>query len=329
MLRTTTAAYDKYAKLFYECQKNVYGDVTHYYATDPFHEGGDTGDMSTSDVSSEVLNSMLEFDKDAVWVIQAWQGNPSAGLINGLNGRKEHALVLDLYAEKDTHWNDSSYSGGKEFQKTPWVYCMLNNFGGRMGLHGHMDNIVSGVVDAANNSEMLTGIGIGVSLSVGGSTGGTDIIAMLVTKYHNVSPGRVLMVCDFCVIAMTLLIYDHVDREAFGGLIYGYVMMGIVSFTVDYVLTGKTQSAQLFIFTDKYDEVARELTNQVHRGVTLIDAKGWYTGQDKKIILIVARKHEASDVLRIAKQIDPDVFMTMAPVMGVFGKGFEEVKGVK
>ena len=177
---------------------------------------------------------------------------------------------------------------------------------------------------------MLTGIGI----TPEGSQNNPvlyDLLfeTMLVTKYHNVSPGRVLMVCDFCVIAMTLLIYDHVDREAFGGLIYGYVMMGIVSFTVDYVLTGKTQSAQLFIFTDKYDEVARELTNQVHRGVTLIDAKGWYTGQDKKIILIVARKHEASDVLRIAKQIDPDVFMTMAPVMGVFGKGFEEVKGVK
>ncbi len=176
---------------------------------------------------------------------------------------------------------------------------------------------------------MLTGLGIGIAISVGGSTGGTDIIAMLVTKYHNVSPGKILMFSDFCVIAMTLLIYDHIDREAVGGLIYGYVMMGIVSFTVDYVLTGKTQSAQLFIFTDKYDEVACELTNQVHRGVTLIDAKGWYSGQDKKIILIVARKYEASDVLRIAKQIDPDVFMTMAPVMGVFGKGFDEVKGVK
>lgn len=175
---------------------------------------------------------------------------------------------------------------------------------------------------------MLTGIGIGVALVVGGSTGGTDIIAMLVTKYHNVSPGRVLMVCDFCVIAMTLLIYDHVDREAIGGLIYGYVMMGIVSFTVDYVLTGKTQSAQLFIFTEKYDEVARELTQQVHRGVTILDAKGWYSGQDKKIILIVTRKHEAADALRVAKQIDPNVFMTMAPVMGVFGKGFEEVKGI-
>ena len=176
---------------------------------------------------------------------------------------------------------------------------------------------------------MLTGIGIGLSITVGGSTGGTDIIAMLVTKYHNVSPGRVLMVADFCVIAMTLLSYDPLDREAFGGLIYGYVMMGIVSFTVDYVLTGKTQSAQLFIFSEKYDEIARELTNQVHRGVTLIDAKGWYSGQEKKIIMIVARKYEASEVLRIARQIDANVFMTMAPVMGVFGKGFEEVKGIK
>ena len=100
---------------------------------------------------------------------------------------------------------------------------------------------------------MLTGLGIGIAISVGGSTGGTDIIAMLVTKYHNVSPGKILMFCDFCVIAMTLLIYDHIDREAVGGLIYGYVMMGIVSFTVDYVLTGKTQSAQFFIFKDKFD----------------------------------------------------------------------------
>ena len=160
MLRTNSDAYDKYAKLFYECQENVFGDVTDYYATDPFHEGGNTGNMNTSDVSSSVLDSMIAFDADAVWVIQAWQGNPSAGLVNGLNGRKEHALILDLYAEKTPHWNDSSYSGGKEFQSTPWVYCMLNNFGGRMGLHGHMDNLVSGVVDAANNSEKMTGIGI-------------------------------------------------------------------------------------------------------------------------------------------------------------------------
>lgn len=176
---------------------------------------------------------------------------------------------------------------------------------------------------------MLAGIGIGFSLSVGGSTGGTDIIAMLVTKYHNVSPGKVLMAADSCVILSSLLLYDHIDREAVAGLIYGFSLMGINSFTVDYVMTGRNQSAQLFIFSDQYEKIANELTERVHRGVTILDAHGWYTGQTKKIVLIVARKHEAFDVLRIAKQIDPNVFMTMAPVMGVFGKGFEEVKGVK
>ncbi len=160
MLRTTSEAYQKYAALFYECQRNVFGDVTDYYATDPFHEGGNTGGMNAADVSSNVLDAMLSYDEDAVWIIQAWQGNPSAGLVNGLAGRKEHALVLDLYAEKTPHWKESGYAGGKEFQSTPWVYCMLNNFGGRMGLHGHMDNLVSGVVEAANNSQKMTGIGI-------------------------------------------------------------------------------------------------------------------------------------------------------------------------
>ena len=160
MLRTTSQAYQKYAALFYECQQNVFGDVTDYYATDPFHEGGNTGGMNAADVSSNVLDAMIAHDENAVWVIQAWQGNPSEALVNGLAGRKEHALILDLYAEKDTHWNQSNYSGGKEFQSTPWVYCMLNNFGGRMGLHGHMDNLVSGVVTAANTAEKMTGIGI-------------------------------------------------------------------------------------------------------------------------------------------------------------------------
>ena len=160
MLRTTSDTYKKYAALFYECQQNVFGDVTDYYATDPFHEGGNTGGMNTADVSSNVLDAMIAHNTDAVWVIQAWQGNPSAALVNGLEGRKEHALILDLYAEKDTHWNDSGYAGGREFQSTPWVYCMLNNFGGRMGLHGHMDNLVSGIVEAANTAQKLTGIGI-------------------------------------------------------------------------------------------------------------------------------------------------------------------------
>lgn len=171
---------------------------------------------------------------------------------------------------------------------------------------------------------MLTGLGIGMALSQGGSTGGTDIVAMIVTKYRNVSPGKMIMYCDCGIIASSLLINCNIE-----GLMYGYVMMGVVSFTVDFVLTGKKQSAQLFIFTEKYDLVAERITQEVHRGVTVVDCHGWYTGQAKKILIIVVRRNEAIDVLKIAKQVDPDVFMTMNTVMGVFGKGFEEVKGVK
>lgn len=171
---------------------------------------------------------------------------------------------------------------------------------------------------------MMTGIGIAIALSNGGSTGGTDIVAMIITKYKNVSPGKMIMYCDCGIIASSLLINFNIE-----GLMYGYVMMGVVSFTVDFVLTGKKQSAQLFIFTEKYDKVAERITQEVHRGVTVVDCHGWYTGQAKKVLIIIVRKNEAIDVLRIAKQVDPEVFMTMNTVMGVFGKGFEEVKGVK
>jgi len=171
---------------------------------------------------------------------------------------------------------------------------------------------------------MLTGTGIAIALAEGGSTGGTDIVAMIVTKYRNVSPGKMIMYCDCCIIACSLLINFNIE-----GLMYGYVMMGVVSFTVDFVLTGKKQSAQLFIFTDQYDRVAERITQEVNHGVSVVDCTGWYSKQNKKMLIVVVRKNEAVDVLRIAKQVDPDVFMTMNTVMGVFGKGFEEVKGVK
>lgn len=186
------------------------------------------------------------------------------------------------------------------------------------------DAFVSDKFMSAIIAGMLTGTGIAIALSQGGSTGGTDIVAMIITKYKNVSPGKMIMYSDCLVIASSLLINFNLE-----GLMYGYVMMGVVSFTVDFVLTGKKQSAQLFIFTDKYDRVAERITEEVNHGVTVVDCKGWYSGQDKKMLIVVVRKNEAINVLRIAKQVDPNVFMTMNTVMGVFGKGFEEVKGVK
>lgn len=192
----------------------------------------------------------------------------------------------------------------------------------------------NGIIDdkfmSAIIAGMLTGIGIAMALSEGGSTGGTDIVAMIVTKYRNVSPGKMIMYSDCGIIACSLLInLDDGYQRAIQGVMYGYVMMGVVSYTVDFILTGKKQSAQLMIFTDKYEEVAERITQEVNHAVSVVDCKGWYTGLAKKMLIIVVRKNEAVDVLRIAKKVDPNVFMTMNTVMGVFGKGFDEVKGIK
>lgn len=184
--------------------------------------------------------------------------------------------------------------------------------------------LVKDVFMSAIIAGILNGVGIAIAISNGGSTGGTDIIALIITKYRNVSPGKLIMYCDSSIIASGLLINWDIE-----GLMYGYVMMGVVSFTVDFVLSGQKQSAQLFIFTEKYVEVADRISQNFVRGITVVDCQGWYTGQAKKVLIIVVRKSEAIEVLRIARRVDPNVFMTMNTVMGVFGKGFDEVKGIK
>ncbi len=168
MIRTTSEYYKKYAKLFYRCQREVYGDYSNYYATDPFHEGGKVGDMKPREISNIILTEMLRERKDITWVVQSWQGNPTSEFLVGAseapNG-KEHLLVLDLYAEKAPNYNDGrpenpDHGYSPEFDGTPWVFCMLNNFGGRLGLYGHLDNLVNNIPLAMNTTEKLKGVGI-------------------------------------------------------------------------------------------------------------------------------------------------------------------------
>ena len=115
---------------------------------------------------------MMTADPHATWVIQSWQGNPTTALLQGLGDNRNHALVLDLYAEKTPHWNETNpgyyggAEGGGEFLNTPWVTRMLNNFGGRLGLHGHIDNYVEGIVNASKQAEHMAGIGITPEASV-------------------------------------------------------------------------------------------------------------------------------------------------------------------
>ncbi len=174
---------------------------------------------------------------------------------------------------------------------------------------------------------MLAGVGLGIIFTQGGSTGGTDIIAMIVNKYRNISPGRVILLCDVFIIGSSFLVLTElVPVKRIETIVYGYVAMAITAYAIDAVLSGSRQSVQIFIFSKKYSEIADKITSQLNRGVTVIDGTGWYTKESQKVVITLVRKHEATDIYKIIKEIDPDAFISVANVMGVYGSGFERIR---
>ena len=165
-------------------------------------------------------------------------------------------------------------------------------------------------------------IGIGLVLLRGGSTGGTDIIAMLINKYWPVSPGRVYLYSDIFIISCLLFIPD----KGLVDMIYAFVVMLGFSFGVDYVLLGNKSSVQILVFSSKYQEIADHIINEVHRGVTALQSVGWYSQKESKVLLIVARKYQMNEVVNEIKSIDKKAFISVSTAMSVFGEGFEEVK---
>lgn len=168
---------------------------------------------------------------------------------------------------------------------------------------------------------MSGGIGLGIVFSRGGSTGGTDIFAMIVNKYRNISPGRIIMLCDVVIIASSYFVFQSPEK-----LVYGYVSMWVVSYSLDSFLTGANRSAQMFIISKKYNEIAEFINKEAVRGVTLLDGSGWYTKEETKVIMSVVRKKETGAIFRKIKEIDPDAFISMGSVMGVYGQGFEKLR---
>ncbi len=173
----------------------------------------------------------------------------------------------------------------------------------------------------------LCGAGLGIIFTQGGSTGGTDIIALIITKYRNISPGRIILLCDVFIIGSSYLILNDIESsKRLETMVYGFVTMAVQAYTLDSILTGNRQSVQILIFSNHYDKIADMITENMSRGVTIIDGKGWYSKENQKIIITLVRKNEASDVYRIIKSIDDKAFITVANVMDVFGKGFEQLR---
>ena len=198
---------------------------------------------------------------------------------------------------------------------------------------------------------LMAGIGIGMSISNGGSTGGTDIIALIWTKYRNVSPGKVILYIDFVIILSSLLIPSIVPdldpatgkqligpdgeplthlmpfSEKVTTVIYGLILVTVNGRVIDSYLSGSQQSVQLFILSKHYAEIADSITHDLHRGVTVLDGKGWYTKEPAEVLMVITRKTDVNLFLRQIKAIDPNAFLSVSSVNGVYGRGFEAIKG--
>lgn len=192
-------------------------------------------------------------------------------------------------------------------------------------MQGFVPNNILGLADDKLLSVILggavAGIGVSVCFAQGGSTGGTDIIAMIINKYKTISYGKIIMMCDVVIIGCSILVFKNITT-----VVYGYVMVAVFGYTIDAVMAGNRQSTQILIVSPKYEEIAARIYGEMRRGVTLINGEGWYSKQPTKLVMVVCRKSETSSLFKVIKEVDPSAFMTFGSVMGVYGLGFEALK---
>ena len=210
--------------------------------------------------------------------------------------------------------------GVKFGAKTIYCIVMISIF---LDLFGKfLGSDILGIADDKMLSTILGAVvaGAGVSLSFheGGSTGGTDIVWMIINHFKKVSYGRVLMMVDFFIIAGSYLVYGSIST-----IIYGFVMVTVFGYTVDMIMAGNKQSSQIFIFSKNYQAIADKITSTLHRGVTIFDGVGAYTGNPSKMMIVICRKFETEIILKMVREEDPNAFLSVGTVMGVYGEGFE------
>lgn len=168
---------------------------------------------------------------------------------------------------------------------------------------------------------IITGFGLALTFVNNGSSGGTDIVAKIINKYKDVSLGRALMLSDVAIICSAILLPESTLEK----VIYGLIVMVISTQTVDMYINGLRQSVQFFIFSKKYEEIGRAINQEVNRGVTLLDAKGFYSKEQIEVMTVVVRKTQSQMVFHIIKRIDPDAFICQNQTIGVYGRGFEVI----
>ena len=168
---------------------------------------------------------------------------------------------------------------------------------------------------------VFLGISIGLGLSAGGSTGGSDVVAAMVHKYRDVSLGHIILFCDLTIITSSYVVLQDWEK-----VLYGYVLLFVVSFVVDHLVNSLRQSVQFFIISDKYQEIGEAINEIAERGCSMLNGSGFFTKKDIKVIFCIAKKSESNFIFELIDEIDPNAFVAQSAVVGVYGRGFDHVK---
>ena len=185
--------------------------------------------------------------------------------------------------------------------------------------HGHL--LTDQPFMAAIIGAVFCGCGVGLGLSSNGSTGGTDIIAAIINKYRDISLGRVIMLCDVIIISSSYLVLRDWEK-----VIYGYVVLYVTAFCIDQVVNSQRSSVQFFIISDKYQQIGERINREPHRGCTIVDAQGFYSGKEVKMLFVLAKRRQSDLIFRIINEVDPHAFVSQSAVIGVYGEGFDQFK---
>ncbi len=169
---------------------------------------------------------------------------------------------------------------------------------------------------------LLEAVGLALIILRGGSTGGTDILALIVNKFWPISIGRFYLMADFVVITLLIFVPGH----CFTDVVYGYITMGVCAYVLDLIMLGKDSAVQILIFSEHLKDIGDYINREMGRGVTALKAVGWYTQEDRQVLLVMLRKTEMPELVRAVKEKDPKAFVTVVPANNVFGEGFDEMK---
>ena len=167
----------------------------------------------------------------------------------------------------------------------------------------------------------LCGGGIGLTFAMGGNSGGTDIIALIVSKFYNISPGKVIMYLDIVIVGCSYFVSHKIEN-----IVFGYIVMVTMTYVLDMVLDGNKQTYQIMVFSAKNKEIGETVTTEVGRGATLLDAEGCYSHQQQQVLIIMVHKTDKPHVMQIIHRIDADAFITVSKAQGVYGRNFEKLK---